>query len=350
MASIRTAVALVSLLTVVACGGSDDGALDDGSGGGGSGGAGATGGAAGAGGTAGAGGSSGASGSGGDGGSSGSGGASCAGKTGTAGDFDLTVSIGGEERRYLLHVPASYDGSTAVPFVLSFHGWTESPEDIRQITHLDRVADDRGFIVAFPEGKGKSWAGGACCSPSNGNGTDDVGFTRAVIDAVALSHCTDEKRVYATGFSNGGFFSHRLACELSDRIAAIGVGSGQNTIEPCSPSRAVPVIQVHGTSDFVVPYIGNPLFSYPPTKDTMTEWAARNGCSATSHPTEQQGSASCESWGPCAEGSDVVLCTVQGGGHEWFGGGSKWTADGPPPGSFQESYAVMDFLEQHSLP
>ncbi|MBK8937890.1 MAG: hydrolase [Polyangiaceae bacterium] len=274
---------------------------------------------------------------------------SCAGKDGPTGELELMVSVGGEELRVLLHVPESHDGSAALPLVLGLHGFTASPEDIRDSSHLDRVGDERGFISAFPEGKSGSWNGGVCCGVSEWNEEQDVAFIAATLDAISAQYCVDDRRVHATGFSNGGFLTHRLACELSDRVASIGVVAGQEGVETCTPSRPVPVLHIHGTADPVVPFGGNPVLSYPSTEATIAGWVERNGCSDATTTTLTAGDTTCEAHTSCTQGAVVELCRVEGGMHDWFGGGSAWTEDGPPEG-FVATMRIVDFLEAHPMP
>ncbi len=273
----------------------------------------------------------------------------CTGKVGASGDFDLHMTFGSADRRYLMHVPTSYAGESAVPVVMVFHGFGERPEDSRAITHFDAVGDARNWITVFPAGLFASWNGGGCCGPSQLTHVDDVGFVRALAARIARDYCVDSNRVFATGFSNGGFFAHRLGCEAADVIAAIGVGSGQMTMPACAPSRPIAVIQVHGTSDPLVPFDGNPILMYPATRTTISGWATRNGC--TAEPTEvyRDGTAHCTVNGGCRAGADVELCSVDGGGHDWFGGGALWTDAGPPAG-FVETNAIADFFAAHPMP
>lgn len=266
---------------------------------------------------------------------------------GPAGDFERMIDIGGEMRRALVHVPAGL-GEAAVPLVIVMHGFTESPEDIRATSHFDEVADERGFIVAYPEGKNGSWNGGTCCGLSELMGEEDVAFVSAVIDDVKSSHCVDPLRVHASGFSNGGFMAHRLGCELANRIASIGVVAGQQSLETCSPARPLAVLQIHGLSDPVVPFGGNPFLGYPPTEETVGGWRERDQCDTSETVTYDMDGVSCVARQSCASSTSVELCSVEGGGHDWFGGGSAWTEDGPPAG-FVSTLHIADFFAAHPL-
>jgi polyhydroxybutyrate depolymerase len=215
------------------------------------------------------------------------------------------------------------------------------------VTHFAEVADQKGFVVAFPDGISGSWNAGVCCGIAAGTGVDDVGFVSDLVDRLLAEYCVDPKRVFATGFSNGGFLSHRLACELPNKIAAVASVSGVMGIQKCAPPRAVPVLQIHGTSDPIVPYNGNALLGYPSVDATMSGWVSRNGCGSKSE-VSRAGSTHCDGWSGCRDGGDVELCTVEGGDHGWPGGGTLWTDAGPPAG-FVASTAIVDFFDRHPM-
>lgn len=233
----------------------------------------------------------------------------------------IELEIGGTTRSYELHVPPAYDGTTPLPLVLNFHGFTSNPTAQRGYTKMDDTADVHGFVVAYPEGLDNSWNGGACCGAASTDGVDDVGFTRAIIDDLGTRGCFDLTRVYATGMSNGGFMSHRLACEASDVIAAIGPVSGVLGLDPgaCNPARPVPVIHFHGTEDTIVPYTGGGLASSMSVRETMQVWIDHNACAGEPEIVFDEGMVTCETHGRCAGESSVTLCTIEGGGHCWPG-------------------------------
>jgi polyhydroxybutyrate depolymerase len=114
---------------------------------------------------------------------------------------------------------------------------------------MDDVADREGFVTVYPDGLGVlgTWNGGGCCGYAVQNDVDDVGFVTALLDHLEQALCIDRARVFASGMSNGGIFSHRLACEQSERIAAIAPVAGTLMIESCAPSRSVSVMHIHGS-------------------------------------------------------------------------------------------------------
>jgi polyhydroxybutyrate depolymerase len=272
----------------------------------------------------------------------------CTGKTLGAGDTEFTMMFGGEDREFRVHAPPAYDPEVATPVVLVLHGYLESNDDIENITQMTPEADDRGYIVVYPQGRSTSWNAGSCCGSSQQLGVDDVGFINAMLDQIESDYCVDVKRVYSSGFSNGGMLSHRLACEAADRIAAIGPVSGTMALPTCTPSRPVPVQQFHGTSDFVVPYNGG-VFGPASVPVTTADWVERNGCDATPTVTFDMGDATCETYSNCMAAADVVLCTLDGGGHQWPGGESAG-----PGGTINmdifASEALLDFFDAHPMP
>ena len=153
----------------------------------------------------------------------------------------------------------------------------------------------------------------------------DVQFISDLIDTLESSYNIDPARIYANGLSNGGGMSYLLACKLADRIAAIGSVAGAYTYptDLCSPSRPVPLIAFHGTSDPIVPYLGGPSASFeipfPVVSDWVESWSERNSCAAST-PIPQEGEISGIKYSQCSQNADVDFYTIDGGGHAWPGG------------------------------
>jgi len=274
---------------------------------------------------------------------------SCGGKTLGAGDTDFSFDFDGATREYRVHAPPGYDPAVGAPVVLVFHGYLESNDDIENITQMTPEADARGYIAVYPQGLSTSWNAGNCCGSSQQLGVDDVGFVNEMLDRIEADYCVDIDRVFSAGFSNGGILSHRLACEMADRIAAIGPVSGPIGVEPCTPSRPVPVQHFHGTSDFVVPYNGGGFTGFTSVADSIAGWVERNGCATTPTVSFDMGDATCETYSSCTENADVILCTLEGGGHQWPGGESAG-----PGGTINmdifASEALLDFFDAHPMP
>ena len=148
---------------------------------------------------------------------------------------ERTVNVAGMERSYLLYVPEKSRNAPVVPVVLVFHGGLGRPENMPDVTRFNTLADTEGFVVAYPRGTSRvegveldTWNGGLCCGWAQANNVNDVGFIRALLDDLASVVAVDARRIFATGLSNGAIFSYRLACEMADRIAAIGPVSGNS--------------------------------------------------------------------------------------------------------------------------
>jgi polyhydroxybutyrate depolymerase len=208
--------------------------------------------------------------------------------------------------------------------VLSFHGRHGQGKGQAKLTGFSEVADRHGFIVVYPDGIDKSWNAMHGAGPAQEKGVDDVGFVDALIDRLQAEYAIDPNRVYAAGMSNGGFFSHRLGCELSTRLAAIASVAGQmgpELAEICDPAEPVAVLDIHGTKDRIVPYDGGEtkgggaLLS---VEDTVDTWRQLNDCAMRSDVTLDKGDASCRTYRGCS--APVELCTIEGAGHTWPGG------------------------------
>jgi len=279
----------------------------------------------------------------------------CEGKTGAAGDHVIVVPHDGLLRRVLLHVPESYDPAAGTTLVLNFHGFSSADWQQSLLTHMNRTSDERGFLVAYPQGVATSWNAGDCCGTAWVDGVDDVGFVRAMLDRLERDYCVDPRRVHATGMSNGGFISHRLACELEDRIASIAPVAGVLGMDTCRPSRPVPVFHFHGTEDLLVPYEGGtPVVHelgagvvFRAVSETMEHWRVVNGCDATPTETLREGDVTCIEWQGCS--ASTRLCTVDGGGHTWPGG-MPIPFLGHTTDDVDATDAMIDFFDAHPMP
>lgn len=277
--------------------------------------------------------------------------ASCSGKVSQPTDASWTLQVGGISRTVEVHVPASYDPTRAVPLVINFHGYTSNGMQQAALTGMSAKADAAGFVVAYPEGTGSpsGFDAGACCGQAAQDGVDDIGFTRAIIATAGDKLCLDAHRVFVTGFSNGGFMSHRIACELADRVAAVAPVSGVLGIpdDACTPARPIAVIDFHGQADDTVPYDGSQQDGWPSAPDTFAGWAKRDQCSGAPTVTYQKGDVSCSTYAACAGGSAVELCTISDGGHAWPG--SRIAL----PGTTQDidaTDAIWSFFVAHPMP
>jgi polyhydroxybutyrate depolymerase len=259
----------------------------------------------------------------------------------------------GATRSYEAHLPPAYDGTTPLPLVLNFHGFTSNGLLHQTVTNMNATADREGFVVVYPNGLDDSWNAGICCGRSATANVDDVGFTRAVIADIGERGCIDESRVYATGMSNGGFFSHRLGCEAADVIAAIAPVAGVLGIEPseCTPARPIPIMHLHGTGDPLVQVDGGGLAGSASVADSTDGWLQRNGCTGEPTVTFQNGAATCETVDDCDGDASVTLCLIEGAGHCWPGQPCRMLGDlGEPTTDIDANDAMWGLFSTVKLP
>jgi polyhydroxybutyrate depolymerase len=249
-------------------------------------------------------------------------------------DLSASLSSGGLTRSYLARVPAKSDVLSALPLVIVLHGGGGSGTSIRNVTKFDAVADANGFVVAYPDGYSNSWNDGRGTTDAEEAGVDDVAFVSALIDDVAVRTRIDTRRVYVTGISNGGMMSIRLACQLSGRIAAaapVAANMPNLLVANCAPTRAVPMMFVHGDLDPLLPRAGGVVpfgdgSSVLSTTASVAFWNDRNGCAATPastttiDPTVDGTSIADARYAPCTGGAENRFYDVGGGGHTWPGG------------------------------
>lgn len=242
------------------------------------------------------------------------------------GTTSATLTSGGLKRTYLLHLPPVYDGKKPLPLVLVLHGATESPENVERLSGMSEKADKESFIAVYPRGTGTlpTWNSGACCAYAMKEHIDDVAFFHALLDKLQSQYAIDAKRIYATGISNGGMMSYRLACEMSETFAAISPVEGSQD-NACPPVQPVSVIIFHGTADHLVPFNGGSTpyqmgskRSDTPVAETVAFWLKQNGCSVTAQ-REESKEVHVDKYLACKDGSAVELYAIQGGHHMWPG-------------------------------
>jgi polyhydroxybutyrate depolymerase len=277
------------------------------------------------------------------------------------GFHDETLDFEGRTRIYRLYVPEIYDASEPVPLVISIHGLVSNPNQQARFARWEDFADEHNFIVIYPQGTGlpTRWNAGESPFLDGQIRADDVGFLAELIDQIKSRFCIDPARVFVNGLSNGGGMSNRLACELSGTIAAIGTVAGAYSplLGGCDPVRPVPVIAFHGTADNIVPYAGSGTdeLDLPAVQDWAREWAERNDCDLSAQAVllddEISDEISAIRYGNCAADAEVVLYTVQQGGHTWPGG---WELPafivGRTTQTIDATEIMWDFFQSHPMP
>jgi polyhydroxybutyrate depolymerase len=232
------------------------------------------------------------------------------------GSIDQSVLSSEQTRHFILHIPTGYEPGNALALVINFHGYGSNASEEEALTGMSDLADEEGFIVAYPEGLDARWNDG----PGT-RGDNDLQFVRDLVQSIEGQYSIDAKRIYVTGFSNGGGMANRVGCALADLVAAIATNSGAyNFWERCEPSRPMPVLAFHGMDDNIVPFGGGKARNViPPIVDWSTAWAARNSCSETPIITTPADGVGLQTWSSCKDNADVELYILENHGHSWPG-------------------------------
>jgi polyhydroxybutyrate depolymerase len=226
----------------------------------------------------------------------------------------IDLKIDGQDRYALVDTPAHWNGKTALPLVLSFHGLGASAEQQRGTDGFVADSDKQNFIVVYPQAGNAAGQFGAAWDLKGGT---DLGFVKRLLDTIERRECVDTNRVYATGLSYGGAMTDLLACNLADRIAAVAPVSAYLPTRSCHPGRPMPIMSFHGVEDKLLPYKGAARSRQQPFEAWGAAWAARNGCAAK--PTETQYNATVEQFAYTGCKAPVVLYRVHHNGHTWPG-------------------------------
>lgn len=265
----------------------------------------------------------------------------------------------GFERTYLVHIPQHYSNNEPLPLIIAMHGGLGSASNLQNQSQLSKKADEDNFIVVYPEGVAggilniRTWNAGWCCGHASDSNIDDVGFINVLIDTLLSKYSINENRIYATGMSNGGFMSYRLACELSDRIAAIAPVAASMSLKGCSPGRSVPIISFHSYQDTNVPYLGGlgSGLSYhhnSPQDSVLDAWKIFNNCNEKNDTVVNNSEYTFIKRFNCECNSEIHQYLTKDGGHSWPGG--KKTISGDESSNFINANDLMwDFFKQYTL-
>ena len=265
----------------------------------------------------------------------------------------LTMNYGGVNRDFLVHLPTGYVSGQHLPVVFNIHGYGMTATLEEYYSKMDVVSDTGNFIVVYPDGISNAWNVG--WFGNYHSGIDDVGFISKIIDTLSLLYNIDLNRVYTCGLSNGGFLSHRLACELGNRIAAIASVAGEfsdSVAYYCAPARKIPVMMIHGTNDPTVPYNGLGGIG---TEQSISIWLAKNQCSTVNDTifvpdtnTTDTATAQRIDYRSCAASTEVLFYKVLNGGHTWPNALIN-TNYGPTCRDFDGSTEIWHFFNRYSL-
>ena len=258
---------------------------------------------------------------------------------------DGSITIDGIERTYHLYIPSMYDGKRDVPLLIALHGGGGTGKGMEENTTLegfDKLAEKENFIVVYPDAVEKHWNDGRNdpYSYSAQNNIDDVKFISKLIENLKGEYNIDANRIYAVGMSNGGMMAFRLGCELSEKIFAIATVAAsmpENLYKNCSPIKHISVLIIHGTDDPIVPWSGGDVVVFGKHRGrvvsinkTVEFWTRYNNCTFQSKeylPDLDPNDGTrvwMEKYKNEKNGTEVVLYGVEGGGHTWPDGYSRF--------------------------
>ena len=282
-----------------------------------------------------------------------------------------SIEYDGLNRSYRIHVPPNLNNSTLVPLLFVLHGGGGTGEGMEeQLTEFgfNELSDNYGFIVVYPDGIERHWNDGRKNTTyrAHQQNIDDVGFISTLIDIISDDYSIDPNRIYSTGISNGAMMSFRLACELSEKIAAVAPVAGampldlQNT---CQPSKPVSALIISGTDDPLVPWEGG-YITYNNRKlgkvlsvpETVSYWVGMTNCTATPDiswlpdfdPSDGT-TVKVEIYNHSTKNVSITLYQIEGGGHTWPGGYQYYsvTRIGKTCRDFDANEAIWQFFSNH---
>ena len=259
------------------------------------------------------------------------------------------LTSGGLQRTYQLHLPPDYQRKRDWPLIVAYHGRGNTgvgTEIFSNLSTLPAIIAYPNGVIGTGDGDRQAWQG----APYSAPGVDDVAFTNDLLDELERTLCVDERRVYATGKSNGAGFVGILGCVLADRFAAIAPVAGAfypNGID-CRPSRPMPVIDFHGTADATIPYTGDADRGLPAIPDWVKAWAQRDRCLIRWFDQEIQPDITISRWLGCARGVEVTHVAVTGGGHTWPGADS-YSGGGHTTQTVEAHEVLWQFVRRYTL-
>lgn len=261
--------------------------------------------------------------------------------------IEFYIQHQGVERKYIVYGPL-LKKPIKLPVVIAFHGGGGNAEKSIQFYDLHKKAEKEKFLLVYPEGYGRilnsgslgSWNAGRCCPPASKDNIDDVGFIREMIKKLNEDYKIDTKRIYLTGMSNGALMVYKLACELSDQIAAIAAVGGHDALDKCNPSRAVPTLHIHGTEDHCSSYNGGgcggcgkdymrAMLGLQKAKTMLWDcesvqayfdiWSKIAKCNTKTNKFLLKDKVECQKYSGCANDAHMLFCSIDGMGHVWPG-------------------------------
>jgi polyhydroxybutyrate depolymerase len=279
-----------------------------------------------------------------------------------AGEYEFKI---GRNRKYLLHIPASYEVSRATPLVLFFHGGGGHMEQGAAAYGWREKSEQEGFIVAFPNGSSRlprqhlaTWNAGECCGYARDRKIDDVEFVKQVLADIERQVNIDAGKIFATGMSNGGMLVHRLACEMADTFTAVASVAGPDNTLSCSPFRPISVLHIHARDDTHVLFAGgagqeafrdrSKVTDFTSVEETIRRWIARNDAETTPQRVLAVPGAYGDLYTSKHNDAQIELVVTETGGHSWPGG--RAVRGKKPSQAISAETVIWDFFMKQMRP
>ena len=242
------------------------------------------------------------------------------------------------ERLFYFYVPSTYTPNKPLPFIIYFHGYGGNWSQGVLFNQTDD-AETNGYILGLAQGTPSAetrhslgWNGGTCCLFNTTIPVDDVTYARMIVQLARERVAIASDRVYAMGWSNGGYMVERLGCEAWDVFSGVGpdasavvIGNGyEDGLSKCDAAFQgghIDYIHFHGTIDITVPWIGghDTRERLPSALENISRWVARNGCDSVQKQTFNDGKNFTNIlWPNCRDNTSVELMTVSFAPHIWW--------------------------------
>lgn len=276
-----------------------------------------------------------------------------------------SLTHAGVTRTYLLHVPRSYKPTIPTPLILAFHGGGGSSEIMAEDKYYNLISksEKEGFIVVFPNGssafksgKFATWNAGNCCAYARDNNSDDVGFVKVLLKELKKEFNINKNKVYAIGMSNGGMFSYKLACDLTDEFKAIASVAGTDNTKQCFPSRPISIMHIHAKDDTHVLFNGgagkdafkddSKVTDFTSVASTISKWVNIDHCNKTPQRIKNKDGVYFDLYSGCDNDTEILLCVTETGGHSWPGGIKPRKESAAPSNSISAVDEIWSFFKR----
>jgi len=250
--------------------------------------------------------------------------ATCAGSQSAlkAGDATISLQSGGRARSYIQHVPSGLTAGVPLAVLIDLHGAGGNGKQQQGLSGFNSLADKEKFLAIFPNGVDGYWnVDDTCCGTAGKEKIDDVGFLKAIITKLSAETCIDAKRIFVSGFSNGGGLTHRMGCDAADVIAAIAPAATDLRTQPCNPTRPISMMEVRSMADSLEPYEGGLVgpaggqYVAVGAKASQRLWADIDKCTGSTTTNDKY----CASYTQCGNGVEVDLCSLPNTDHSPYG-------------------------------